>query len=176
MPNKTFSNGDRIVAKATHITSLAECTHCFGKDNKSKLIHGKVLCIYNKKTKTGRNSWHVCAQFDFGGGSTKIADVIIRSIQAAPEEKSETVEEQSVAVAEEQVPPNPAVNDGGTNAITVAEDDATPVAMDASKTADTILDSIQRLLDDMVINDNINEGENAVGGGDIEERVQIQQK
>ena len=38
--------------------------------------------------------------------------------------------------------------------------------MDASSTVDTIVDSSQSLLDEMDINnDDINEGENAVGGG-----------
>ncbi len=69
-------------------------------------------------------------------------------------------------VDKEQVPPNPTVDDGGTDAITVAEDDATPVVMDASETADTVLHTAQTLLDIMDINDNINEVENAIGGGD----------
>ena len=48
-----------------------------------------VQCsIYNKKTKRGRNSQHVRAKFDLGGGTTKIADVNIRSIQAALEDES----------------------------------------------------------------------------------------
>ena len=81
---------------------------------------------------------------------------MIHGIQASPEEESDTIEEQSVAVAKEQVPSNPTVDGGGTNA--VAEDDATPVATIASKNANTVLNTaIQSLLDDM--NDNINEGE-----------------
>ena len=167
MPNKkTFENGDRIVAKATHVTSLAECTRCYGRMNKSKMINGKVLSLYNKKTSTGRNSRHVRALFDLGGGSTKVADLNIRSIHAAPEEESEDVEGQSMAVAEEQVPPNPTVDDGGDDAVAVAEDDATPVATDASESADTVLHTAQTLLDEMDINDETNEVENAIGGGD----------
>ena len=45
MTIKTFENGDSIVAKATYVTSLAEYTCYFGKENKSKLINGKVLSI-----------------------------------------------------------------------------------------------------------------------------------
>ena len=138
------------------------------RKNKSKMIHEKLLSICNKKTKTAHNSRHVCTQFDLGGGSTKIAHVnILRSIQAAPEEESNTVEEQ--AVAEEQVSPNPTVDDGGINAVAITEDNATPVAMDASSTTDTIND--QSLLDDININDESNKAENAVGGGDTEERA-----
>ena len=137
------------------------------------MIHGKVLSIYNKNTKTGPNSQHVCAQFNLGGGSTTIADVNIRSIQVVPAEESNTVEEQSVVVAEEQVPPNPTVDDGGTNAIAVAEDDATTsVAMDVSSTDDTILNTAKSLSDDMnVLSDDSNEGHNAVRGDDTKERV-----
>ena len=146
---KTFENGDRIVAKATHVTSLAECTRRYGRNNKSKMINGKVLSLYNKKTATGRNSRHVRALFDLGGGSTKVADLNIRSIQAVPEEESETVEEQSVAVAEEQVPTKQTVNDGGTDDVAVTEDNATPVEIDVSSTDDTILNTAQSLLDYM---------------------------
>ena len=164
MTIKSFENGDSIVAKATHVTSLAECTRRFGKRNKSKWINGTVLSIYNKKTKTGRNSRHVRAKFDLGGGSYKIADVNIRSIQAAPEEESGAVEEQPVAVAvgEEEVVPNSAVDDGvDADAVAVPVDDATPVAVDASSTADTTLDCAQSLLGDMAITDD-NGTENAV--------------
>ena len=45
---------------------MAECTCCYGRKNKPKMIHGQVLSIYNKKTKSGRNSWHFHAQFDLG--------------------------------------------------------------------------------------------------------------
>ena len=81
MPNKTIGNGDRNVAKATHVTSLTEFTCHFGRNIKSKMIHGKVLSIYNKKTKIGHNSQLVHVQFDLRGGSTKIADMSIRSTQ-----------------------------------------------------------------------------------------------
>ena len=155
--NKTFKNGDRIVAKATHITSLTECPRCFGRKNKLKMIHGKVLSICDKKTISGRNSQHVCAQFDLGGGSTKIADVNTRSIEAA-QEKSNTIEQQSVALAEEQVPPNPTVDDGETNAVTATEDDATQVVTDVSSTTGTIFHTAQILLDDVNITDDRNGG------------------
>ena len=105
----------------------------------------------NQRSKTGRYSHHVHAQFDLGGDSTKIADANKRSIQAVPEDESNTVEEESVAVAEEQVPPNPTVDVRVMGAVVVAvavavaEDNDTPVAMDASSTADTILHNTQSL-------------------------------
>ena len=50
-------------------------------------------------------------------------------------------------MAEEQVPPNPTVHDRVTDAVAVAvaEHNDTPVAMDASSTADTILHNTQSL-------------------------------
>ena len=138
---------------------------------------GKVLSIHDKKTKPGDNSRHVHVQFDLGFGCTKIADVNIWSIQAAPEEEGNTAEEQSVAVAvavavaEEQVSTKQTVNDGGTDDVAVTEDNATPVEIDVSSTDDTILNTAQSLLDDMNINDDNNEGQNAVGGGDTEEKA-----
>ena len=148
MTIKMIENGDSIVAKATHVTSMAECTCRLGKRNKSKVINGAVLCIYNKKTKSRCNSQHICAKFDLGGGTTKIASIKIRSIQVEQEEKRSTVEKQSVAAAavvEEQVIPNSAFDDGvDAHAVAVAvavpKDDATPVAIDESCTADTTLD------------------------------------
>ena len=99
--NKTLKNVDRIVEMAAQVNSLVKCTHHYGKMKKSKKIQGKVLSIYNKKTKTGCNNRHVHVQFDLGGASTKVADMSIRSIQAAPEEEGNTAEGLSVAVAEE---------------------------------------------------------------------------
>ncbi len=61
-------------------------------------------------------------------------------------------------MAEEQVPPSPTVDGGGTDALAFAEDDDTPVVTDASKTADTILHTAQSLLFDTDVNDDSNEG------------------
>ena len=70
------------------------------------------------------------------------------------------------------MPLYPTVDDGGTDTVTVVEDNGTLVAIDESSTADTILHTAHSLLDDMNINnDDSNEGQNAVGGGDTEERA-----
>ena len=67
-------------------------------------------------------------------------------------------------MVEEQVVPNSTVDDGvDADAVPVPEDDATPVAIDASSTADIVLDCAQSLLGHMNIADDNNEGQNAVG-------------
>ena len=128
------------------------------------MINEKVLSIYNKKTKSIDVTAGISVKkFDLGGGTKKIAGVNIRSIQAAPEDESDTVEEQSVTVVEEQVPPNSTVDNGvDTDVIAVAEDDATPVVIGASSTVNTVLDNAQSLLGRMNITDDNNEGKNTV--------------
>ena len=53
---QVFENDDKITAKAVLVTSLAESTRCFGRQNKIKMVNGKVLSIFTKKTETGHNS------------------------------------------------------------------------------------------------------------------------
>ena len=68
----------------------------------------------------------------------------------------------AVAMVENQVAPNSAVDDGvDTDAVAVPEDDATPVAIDASSTVDTILYCAQSLLGDINITDDNDKGQNA---------------
>ena len=85
-PKTRYEHGDSIMAKAIHVTSLAECTRRFGRENKTKMVHGKVLSVYTKQTATGRNSRYVRGQFDLGGGSLKVMDINVRSIKAPPKE------------------------------------------------------------------------------------------
>ena len=84
--NKIFEIGDNIVAKTTHISDLTGCTCQFGRKNKSKIIHGKVLSIYNKKPTTICSNQYVCAQFKPGCALTKVESVNIRSIPAVIDE------------------------------------------------------------------------------------------
>ncbi len=100
---RVFQNGDKVTAKAVHVTSLAESTHCFGRQSKTKMVNGKVLSIFTKKTATGHNSRYIRGQFDLGGGVLKVDDVNVRSIKLVevatetPEEPTETTENEAVA-------------------------------------------------------------------------------
>ena len=88
MANKTFEKEDKVLAKVIHVTSLAKYIRRFGRQRKTKMIGGKVLSIYSKNPASGHNSRYVRCEFDLGGGATKVADVNIRSILVAPEEKA----------------------------------------------------------------------------------------
>ena len=68
MSNKTFESGDRINGEAMHFTSLAEYICQFGRENKSKMINGKLFLIYTKKTASGCNNQYICVQFELVGG------------------------------------------------------------------------------------------------------------
>ena len=131
---RVFENGDKITAKAVHVTSLAECTRRFGRQNKTKMINGKVLSIFTKKTATGRNSRYVRGQFDLGGGVLKVADINVRSIKLV-EVATETPEEPAGSSGNEQVSPDPIVqeaqvcasDDGSTSQVPTVDADSMPV-------------------------------------------------
>ena len=165
MTNKAFENGVRVLAKAIHVTSLAECTRRFGRQHKSKIIGGKVLSIYSKKTASGRNSRYVRYQFNLGCGVTKVADVNIGSVQAAPEEDSDAIEETPVAEAEEKEKSNEQIDT--INNASLAENTATLTAEEgaASATAGTILNTSQDRFDEIMTNDDSKEAENVMEEG-----------
>ena len=54
-----FKNGDKGMATAVHVTSSAETTLCFGRQNKTKMVNGKVLSVFTNKTATGHNGRYI---------------------------------------------------------------------------------------------------------------------
>ena len=179
MPNKTFENGDRIVAKATFVTSLAECTRRYGSNNKSKLLTRKVISVVNKATKGGRNSRHVRARFDLGGGITKVADVNIRSVSSAPVEATkarESLVEDVVDVGEQEAVSEVAAGNNSATAgnnigtVGMVDGDATTIASIASQTVNSTLHTTQVLLEGISIdNNNTNEPEIVVANAEEED-------
>ena len=101
---RVFENGDKVTAKAVHVTSLAECTRRFGTQNKTKMVNGRVLSVFTKKIATGRNSRCIRGRFDLGGGALKVADINVRSIKLVevgteiPEEATETSKNETELV------------------------------------------------------------------------------
>ena len=139
---RAYENGDKVTAKAVHVTSLAECTRRFGRQNKTKMVNGKVLSTFTKKTATGRNSRYIRGQFDLGGGVLKVADVNVRSIKLVevatetPEEPAQTTENEAVATADPIIQAEVcADDDGSTSQVqTVDADSIRVVATDQDET------------------------------------------
>ena len=143
---RVFENGDKITAKAFHVTSLAECTRRFGRQNKTKIINGKVLSIFTKKTATGRNSRYVRGQFDLGGGVLKVADINVRSIKLV-EVATETPEEPAESSGNEEVSPDPIVqeaqvcasDDGSTSQVPTVDADSMPVTTETQDQMEVVV-------------------------------------
>ena len=72
--------GERVFAKACHVTSLAECAHRYGARAKSKEVPGVVIEVMTAKTKNNRTNTYVLAEYSFGGGVTKRVKLNIRSV------------------------------------------------------------------------------------------------
>ena len=74
--------GNKVWAKACHVTSLAECARRYGGYKHVKLLQGTVYCCeYVRNPVTNRSSTFVVADYDLGGGSIKRARINIRSIK-----------------------------------------------------------------------------------------------
>ena len=63
-----FEIGDKIMANAIHVTNLAEYVCHFERQNKSNIINGKDVSVYNNKTTTRCNSHYIYGQYDLGNG------------------------------------------------------------------------------------------------------------
>ena len=134
---RAYQNGDKVTAKAVHVTSLAECTRRFGRQNKTKMVNGNVLSTFTKKTATGRNSRYIRGQFDLGGGVLKVADVNVRSIKLeevateTPEEPAETTENEAETTADPIIQAEVcADDDGSTSQVQTVDADSIRVATD----------------------------------------------
>ena len=68
---------DHVLAKAAHITSLAECSWLYGSNSKTKELQGVVVEVLSMKTSTGWTSNIVVAG---GGGATKQVSLNIQSV------------------------------------------------------------------------------------------------
>ena len=78
--------GARVTAKATMVTSLAECARRYGANKKKTVLEGTVTRFFTKNTQEGRVSHYITAIYDLGGGTTKKATINSRSVHAVPKE------------------------------------------------------------------------------------------
>jgi hypothetical protein len=82
--DKRRTIGARVIAKAIHVTNLAECKRRYGSNAKTKEIWGTVVEVRTAPTTTNRITTSVVVDFEFDGGDVKRAELNIRSVKAAP--------------------------------------------------------------------------------------------
>ena len=71
----------KVMAKACHVTNLAECARRYGSNKQKKLIVGIVKEVVMKRNNTtGRTTTLIDAEYDFGGGVKKRKTLNLRSV------------------------------------------------------------------------------------------------
>ena len=60
--------GAKVIAKAVHVTNLAECTRRFGSNAKTKEIFGTVIEVRTAPTATNRVTTSIVIDFELDGG------------------------------------------------------------------------------------------------------------
>ena len=74
--------GSKVMAKACHVTNLAECARRYGSNKQEKLIVGIVKEVVIKRNNTtGRTTTLIDAEYDFGGGVKKRKTLNLRSVK-----------------------------------------------------------------------------------------------
>ena len=81
--------GGYVMAKAMHVTALAECTRRYGALAKTKMVPGIVFEIVKEVNRcNGRSTSHVVADFYFGGAVIKRCKLTTRKVLSS--ERSDT--------------------------------------------------------------------------------------
>ena len=74
--------GSKVMAKACHVTNLAECARRYGSNKQEKLIVGIVKEVVIKRNNTtGRTTTLIDVEYDFGGGVKKRKTLNLRSVR-----------------------------------------------------------------------------------------------
>ena len=77
--------GSMVEAKACHVTNLAECSHCYGLNSKTKRVQGIMTHVeVIKNLKTNRTATFVMAAYDLGGTTIHPCRLNIQSVKAVP--------------------------------------------------------------------------------------------
>ena len=82
MPGKDIRRvlGEKVYAKAVHVTSLVECSWRYGSILKTKEVCVMVLEVATKKKSLNHNSYLILAEYNLGGGKKKRKEMIISSV------------------------------------------------------------------------------------------------
>ena len=74
--------GSMVEAKACHVTNLAECSHRFGSNSKTKRVQGIMTHVeVIKNSTTNRMMTNVTAAYDLGGTTIRPCRLNIRSVK-----------------------------------------------------------------------------------------------
>ena len=84
--------GSMVEAKACRVTNLAECSHHYGSNSKTKRVQGIVTHVeVIKNSATNRTMTFVMAAYDLGGMMIHPCTLNIRSVKAVPTPTAATV-------------------------------------------------------------------------------------
>jgi hypothetical protein len=76
--------GARVQAKASHVTSLAECHRQYGANAKNKLVQGTVVSVDAIQAGNGkRAATYITAEYELGGGTIKRMQLNSRGVKLA---------------------------------------------------------------------------------------------
>jgi len=76
--------GNRVWAKACHVTNYAECARRYGSNSKLKYVSGIVIEVRLERSKNNRVRTMVVGEYDFGD-EVKTACMNLRSVKRADE-------------------------------------------------------------------------------------------
>ena len=93
--------GEKVYAKAKHVTSDAECSRLFGARAKQKELPGKVIEVNEFRTRNNRSSTSITADYVFPNGRIKRKTLNIRSVL-----KSVSNQLDEVVISPVSPPPN----------------------------------------------------------------------
>ena len=84
--------GSMVEAKACHVTNLAECSHHYGSNSKTKRVQGIITHVeVIKSSTTNRMTTFVMAAYELGGTTIRPCRLNIRSVKAVPTPTAATV-------------------------------------------------------------------------------------
>ena len=70
--------GSIVIAKACHVTNLAECARRYGANKSTKMVEGVVVdIITNRRDPAKKAVTEIVADYDLGGGAIKRAIINI---------------------------------------------------------------------------------------------------
>ena len=84
--------GSMVEAKACHVMNLAECSHRYGSNSKTKRVQGIMTHVeVIKNSTTNRMTTFVMAAYNLGGTMIRPCRLNIRSVKVVPTPRAATV-------------------------------------------------------------------------------------
>mmetsp|Transcript_35121 Transcript_35121/g.52205 ORF Transcript_35121/g.52205 Transcript_35121/m.52205 type:complete len:89 (+) Transcript_35121:38-304(+) len=77
--------GSRVMAKAMHVTSEAECARRYGLRKKNKWLGGIVLDVITQPTASAQANTYISARYYLDPLASRVTRLNIRSVKPYPE-------------------------------------------------------------------------------------------